>query len=86
MSMDTIEYGRMGMLPADAYIIRRKGEPTARMINGQFRWVGHYWNRADGAWNDYTMPRDIFTIAERDTYVLPDGGEWVGIWLANGGR
>ena len=86
MSQDNDVYSRMGMLPADAYLIRRAGEPTATIINGAFRWVGHYWNRADGAWNDYTMPRDIFTPAERDSYVLPDGGEWVGIFIENGGR
>ena len=70
----------------DAYMIRRTGEPTAAIIGGAFRWVGHYWNRKDYGWIDYTMPRDIFTIAERETYVLPDGGEWVGIFIENGGR
>ena len=70
----------------DAYIIRRAGEPTAAIIDGAFRWVGHYWNRADGAWNDYTLPRDIFTPAERETFPLPKMGEWVGILIENGGR
>jgi hypothetical protein len=70
----------------DAYLIRRTGYPTAAIIRGAFRWVGHYWNRADGAWNDYTMPRDIFTPAERETYELPPMGEWVGIFIENGGR
>lgn len=70
----------------DAYLIRRAGEPTAAIIGGAFRWVGYYWNRKDNGWNDYTMPRDIFTPSERDTYVLPDGGEWVGIFYNNGGR
>ena len=70
----------------DAYMIRRTGEPTAAIIDGAFRWVGHYWNRTDNEWREHTYPRDIFTIAERETYVLPDGGEWVGILLDNGGR
>jgi hypothetical protein len=70
----------------DAYLIRRKGGPTTAMIGGAFRWVGDYWNRADNGWADYTRPRDIFTPAERDTYPLPNGGEWVGILIDNGGR
>jgi hypothetical protein len=86
MSQDNDVYGRMGTLPADAYLIRRKGEPTARIIGGAFRWVGHYWNRQDNGWNDYTMPRDVFTVAERETFPLPEGGEWVGIFYNNGGR
>ena len=70
----------------DAYIIRRAGEKTTAIIDRQFRWVGHYWNRAENGWLDHTHPRDIFTIAERETFPLPDGGEWVGIFIENGGR
>ena len=68
----------------DAYLIRRTGEPTTAIINGAFRWVGHYWNRQDNTWNDYTMPRDVFTVSERETFALPEGGEWVGIFIENG--
>ena len=86
MEYDTDVFSRAASGGYDVYLIRRKGEPTAAIIDGAFRWIGHYWNRADNGWNDYTLPRDIFTLAERDSYVLPDGGEWVGILLDNGGR
>ena len=86
MSQDSDVFARMGSDGWDAYMIRRAGEPTCVFISGAFLWVGHYWNRQDNGWNHYTMPRDIFTPAERDTFALPDGGEWVGIILDNGGR
>jgi hypothetical protein len=83
---DTDVFSRMGSEGYDAYMIRRTGESTCAVIGGAFRWVGHYWNRADNAWNDYTMPRDIFTVEERASYVLPIDGEWVGIFYNNGGK
>ena len=86
MEHDHDVYSRMGNAAHDAYMIRRAGETTCAFISGAFRWVGHYWNRQDNGWNHYTMPRDIFTPAERETYVLPVGGEWVGIFLDNGGQ
>lgn len=70
----------------DAYMIRRTGEPTTAIIGGAFRWVGHYWNRADNGWHNYTLPRDVFDLEERESYILPPDGEWVGILLDNGGR
>jgi hypothetical protein len=86
MKHDEDVFSRMESKGYDAYMIRRTGEPTCAVIGGAFRWVGHYWNRADGAWNDYTCPRDIFTPTDRDTFALPNGGEWVGIVYNNGGR
>lgn len=86
MKHDNDVLSRMGGEGFDAYMIRRTGESTCTVINGAFRWVGHYWNRQDNGWNDYTMPRDIFTPSERETFALPEGGEWVGIVYNNGGR
>lgn len=85
MEQDYDVYSR-GVRQGDAYLIRRKGETTCAYIGGAFRWVGHYWNRVDNGWNDYTLPRDIFTPEERESYVLPPAGEWVAILLDNGGR